>query len=112
MKIQNALPVFIALCLSSTALPFHTPIEGEKGAVLKVITRWDGSSSCTGRARLKWDDMTLGWYNNLTKSGVAGHGSKAWWKDALLIDGNNEIKVPGIVFKLCFLFWSSDSAYR
>ena len=76
MKIQNALPVFIALCLSSTALPFHTPIEGEKGAVLKVITRWDGSSSCTGRARLKWDDMTLGWYNNLTKSGVAGHGSK------------------------------------
>ena len=53
MKIQNALPVFIALCLSSTALPFHTPIEGEKG-----------------------------------------------------------IKVPGIFFKLCFLFWSPDSAYR
>jgi hypothetical protein len=52
MKIQNALPVFIALCLSSTALPFHTPIEGER------------------------------------------------------------IKVPGIFFKLCFLFWSFDGAYR
>jgi len=79
--------LIIALC-TAVAMGWHRPGSGEKGALVKVVTKWN--SSCSGNNVSAWDNMVRGWYNDITNSWPTpwGHSGRAWWKDGFYKNGN------------------------
>lgn len=64
------------------------PVAAEKGALVRVITRWD--AGCDASNRSDWDDMVRAWYNDITDDDAPGdgHGDKAYLHDGFYQNGN------------------------
>ncbi|HPM23441.1 MAG TPA: DUF6345 domain-containing protein [Phycisphaerae bacterium] len=74
------------LCLGTgvcavSAQAFTVPPLGEREALVRVVSRWDGN--CEGSHRSSWDDMVVAWYNDITNPLPPpwGHGDRFWWRD-------------------------------
>lgn len=76
------------LLTDSVAFGQSNPSLGERGALVRVVTRWN--SSCSGSTRSAWDNMVDGWYDDLTNSSSlpSGHGPRAWVRDGFYKNGN------------------------
>jgi len=81
--------ISIALCLNGVVFAYHRPSSGGKGATLKAINYWN--SSCSGGNRPDWAYMCDGWFDDIANPLPTpwGHSTRAWWKDAELVDGYN-----------------------
>jgi len=79
------LGVVLAACLpASTALAqvsVGPPPQGEREAMVRVITTWD--QGCSGASRGPWKDMAEAWYDEITNDAAApsGHGGGSWYPD-------------------------------
>jgi hypothetical protein len=78
-----------SLCLASPAWATGAPSTSEKGALVRVITKWN-DGSCDASTRTAWDNMVDSWYDDITddRSAPSGHGSLAWWEDGFYKNGN------------------------
>ncbi len=98
----SAILVVFALIASMT-YGQAPPSWSEQGAIVRVVTRWDGG--CTGDNRRRWDNMIDGWYDDITDAGR--HGDRAWWKDGFYENGNivdSDFTDPDVVA------WGNDRA--
>lgn len=77
----------LALCAISSAA-YHRPPSSERGALVKVISKWN--STCSGSERSSWDNMVDGWYDDITNDWPTpwGHSTRAWWRDGFYHNGN------------------------
>jgi hypothetical protein len=83
------------------------PDFSEKGALVRVITRWN--SDCVATNISAWDDMVRPWYTDITNDDPRpdGHAGKAWWRDGFYWNGNivdSDFTDPDVVA------WGNDDA--
>ena len=64
------------------------PSEGERGALVRVVSKWN--DDCSASNRTAWDNMCDAWYDDITddRSTPQGHGTRAWWGDGFYKNGN------------------------
>jgi len=88
MKHILTLVVAFALTAPMVASAQSTPSSGEKGALVRVISKWN--DDCSADNRTSWDNMCDAWYDDITdtRSTPQGHGSRAWWRDGFYQNGN------------------------
>jgi len=106
MKTKTIWTMVIVLSLCNTVFAYQRPATEAKGAVLKVITKWNSSCSASNVPPMSY--MTKGWYNDLTNSSStpSGHDSRAWWEDAFLKNGDHVDSHYVDTSKQC---WGNDS---
>ncbi len=77
----------LLICFCGITSAYQRPIQSEKGALLKAITRWN--SSCSGGTRTSWAYMVDGWYDDITNPLPTpwGHWNRAWWRDGYYKNG-------------------------
>ena len=88
MKTKIVLLVAGTLMYGVTLAGYHRPPEGDKGALVKVVTQWN--STCDASNRTSWDNMVRGWYNDITDDDGRpdGHEGWAYWQDGFYQNGN------------------------
>lgn len=98
-------------CVSSS-FSYYAPLPNMKGAVLKVITKWN--SDCSGDDRELWDDMLEGWYFDITNGSMMtvyppadNHGWDSYWPDAYHLNGDN---VDSQYTDIKLVSWGNDTA--
>jgi hypothetical protein len=87
MKTVTRFAVFLLITLTLMTSVIHAqrrPPESERGAIVRVVTRWN--SSCSGDDLRSFDNMVDNWYDDITSD--REHGSRAWWRDGFYENGN------------------------
>ena len=79
--------ITLAVLMATSAWAAVPPSSG-RGALCRVISKWDGD--CSGSERGNWDNMVYAWYNDLTNPFFSpwGHGGHAWWRDGFYANTN------------------------
>ena len=79
--------LLIVVC-GSVFAGLQRPSSGERGALVKAITKWN--SSCSGGEREDWAYMVDGWYDDITNPMPTpwGHDTRAWWRDGFYKNGS------------------------
>ena len=91
MKTVTRIAVALLITLTLMTSVIHAqrvPPETERGALVRVVTRWN--SNCSADDLRRMDNMVDDWYDDITddRNPPWGHGDRAWWRDGFYENGN------------------------